>query len=162
MTRPTATRWTLWVLVLGYSFFLGGHLFEITALVPNWRSGSPVEVGRYRDFLAHSGPGVYFQRVLMPTLVAAVLAAVLTWSKRSLRRVAPVPLLVILLYGAWTVLYFVPINRYIGQSTYDPATLKRLVEGWVFWETPRACLIALGLVAAIMLLEQSTEAGGGE
>ena len=155
MTRQTVTTWVLWALVIGYCLFLGGHLFEIVALVPNWRSGSPIEVGRYRDFLAHSGPGAYFQLILLPTLIAAIASVGLTWSKRRLRILSLVPTVVILAYGIWTTLYFVPINGYVGQPTYEPGTLKLMVDGWVFWETPRAGLVALGLVSAIVLLERS-------
>ncbi|MBL0172132.1 MAG: DUF1772 domain-containing protein [Gemmatimonadaceae bacterium] len=148
------TRWVLWGLVLGYAFFLGGHLYEVTAVVPNWRSGDVADVARYRDFFARSGPGVYFERVLYPTLLLAMLAIPLTWSARKTRWIAAVPLLVIVAYAVWTIRYFVPINEYIGGTTYDAARLQSLVRGWVMWETWRALLVTVGLVASVGLCER--------
>jgi hypothetical protein len=157
VTRQTLTRCVLWALAIGYSFFLGGHLFEMIALVPNWRSGSPVDVARYRDFLSQSGPGAFFQIILIPTLIAAIVSAILVWPKRSLRGGALIPIVVIVLYGVWTTMYFVPINAYIGQPTYEPERLKVLVSGWVFWEMVRAGLVSVGLVGAVWLFERSRQ-----
>lgn len=154
MTRQAVIRSGLWALVLGYSFFLAGHVFDIVPVVPNWRSGTPEAAARYRDFTALGGPGTYFLWVLPPTFVAAVFGVLVTWRERPLRRFALTPLVVILIYAVWTTRYFVPINNYIGQDRYDPTTLKALVDGWVFWETARAGLVGLGLVSAIALLER--------
>ena len=155
MTRAPLGRQVLWALVLCFSFFFAGHLYEIIAIVPNWSSGSPEDVGRYRDFLSHSGPGTYFMIVLLPTLISSFLAIAVTWSKdKRLLLLSIVPLLVVIVYVVWTQSYFVPINKYIGGEHYDVAILKAKVDGWVFWEKLRAVLVGLGLVVSIAVLER--------
>ena len=154
MTRASLGRLVLWALVLCYSFFLAGHLYEVIAIVPNWSSGTPEDVGRYRDFLSHSGPGRYFMIVGLPAFITSILAIAATWSAgKRLRLLSIVPLLIFVVYGVWTEWYFVPINHYIGGEHYDAVILKAKVDGWVFWEIPRAVLVGLGLVVSICLLE---------
>ena len=154
MTRASLGRLVLWALVLCYSFFLAGHLYEIIVLVPNWSSGIPDDVGRYRDFLSHSGPGRYFMIVGLPAFITSILAIAATWSAgKRLRLLSIVPLLIFIVYGVWTQWYFVPINHYVGGEHYDAVILKAKVDGWVFWEIPRTVLVGLGLVVAICHLE---------
>lgn len=112
-------------------------------------------MGRYRDFLSHSGPGNYFLIAGLVVLLASLVTAIVCWRLAGrVQALAFVPLLVFIVYAVWTQMYFVPINQYIGKLEYDAAVLKASVDGWVFWEKVRLLLVASGLAASIAIFER--------
>lgn len=141
----------LWLTVILFSFYFAGHLFDLLANVPNWKSGEIADVDQYRDFYNQASPKDYFKLLVLGTPVVSLISLGLVWKTPSSSRyfiaTAFVLSVVVLIF---TFLYFVPINEYIFSSTtYDPVELKELVSKWISADYIRIFLVGTGMCAAI-------------
>lgn len=146
----------LWATMLLYCVYFAGHLYDLIANVPNWRSGEVDDVRRYRDFYQRSDPKYFFAPLVVALPLVSLIGLVLIWSQgTSLRIISGLAFAIALGVSVWTVRYFVPINNYIWAGEYDAATLKRYVTGWVRGEYVRIVMIGIGLICAIVAVQMS-------
>ena len=142
--------------MLLFSFHFAGHLFDIIANQPNWKSGTITDVSNYRDFYVHSSPKYYFILIVLGSPVVCLLALISVWSNGNRIKIfVGASFLISLIVLLFTVIFFVPINEYIfSTSTYDGVKLKDMVSRWITMEYIRFLLIGLGLVTSILGLEE--------
>lgn len=145
----------LWLSLILYSFYFAGHLFDILANVPNWKSGELEAVGRYRAFYGKSTPKNYFLPLVLGTPVVSLIALYLVWPLGNpITLYLGIAVLMTLAVLVMTVKIFVPINKYIfGSQEYDPVQLKKMVNRWISLDYLRLFLIGLGMIAAILGLD---------
>ena len=144
----------LWLTVVFFNFYFAGHLFDLLANVPNWKSGDIADVSKYRDFYGKASPKNYFLPFVVGTPVISLLSLILVWnSGNDVRIFLLISTLLSLLIFVAAVKYFVPINEYILTSKkYDEVKLKKLVSGWVKIDYIRLALLGIGLLTSILAL----------
>lgn len=154
-----STKIFLWLTVIFFSFYFAGHLFDLVANVPNWKSGEIADVEKYRDFYRQTSPKNYFILLVLGTPIISLISLGLIWQTPGFSRhfiAATFVLSVVVLI--FTLIYFVPINEYIFSSTtYDPVELKELVSKWVTADYFRLFLTGTGMVTAIAGLNEYLE-----
>ncbi len=145
------TKISLWLTVILFSFYFAGHLFDLTANIPNWESGEIADVEKYRDFYSQASPKNYFLLLVLGTPIISLISSGLVWKTAGSSRyylAATFVLSVIVLI--FTITYFVPINEYIFSSAaYDPVELKEMVSNWISADYIRILLIGTGMLTAI-------------
>lgn len=57
----------LWLTVILFSFYFAGHLFDLLANIPNWKSGEIADVKKYRNFYSQASPKNYFVLLVLGT-----------------------------------------------------------------------------------------------
>ncbi|THH40486.1 anthrone oxygenase family protein [Neolewinella litorea] len=149
------TLFILWLTVLFFAFHLAGHLFDMRANQPNWRSAEPDAVKRYRDFYRVSSPRQFFAPLVIGCPLAALAALAFAWEYGGaalgyLTLTFCTGLAVLIL----TVVYFVPVNKYLFTAeSLDAGRLKKRTAFWMSLEYVRVSLLVVGLLAAILALE---------
>lgn len=66
---------SLWAALFVFCFYFAGHLFDLTANVPNWKSGDASDVQLYRDFYRRSSPTVYFAPLVLGAPILSLIAS---------------------------------------------------------------------------------------
>lgn len=148
------TIFLLWLTLTMYSLYFAGHLFDILANVPNWKSGIISDVSKYRDFYVKSSPKNYFLPLVLGTPIISLITMVMVWKIESpVFQYISVAFLISVITLLLTIKYFVPINEYIFTSPeYDPVTLKEMVSKWVKMDYMRLFLIGVGMLSSIFAL----------
>ncbi len=149
------TKLLLWLTVILFSFHFAGHLFDIVANQPNWKSGEILDVSNYRDFYHYSSPKNYFFLPVVGGPLICLIALILVWKNRTKAKLfIGTSFLISVIVLVFTVIFFVPINEYIfSTSEYDASKLKDSVSKWISMEYIRFILIGLGMITSIMGLE---------
>jgi hypothetical protein len=145
-------RLLLWLTVVIFCFHLGGHLFDILANQPNWRSGEVADVSQLRDFYAKASPTIFFAIITISGPFVSLAALLSVWKQKAPVTVyLGIAFLIALLVLIWTVTFFVPINQYLfSTADYEPEKLSELVSRWITMEYFRVAVIALGTLSAIL------------
>lgn len=145
------TNISLWLTVILFSFYFAGHLFDLLANIPNWKSGEIADIVKYRDFYSQASPKNYFLVLVAGTPIISLVSLVLVWQTAgSARYFMAVTFILSLIVLIFTLKYFVPINEYIFNSTtYNQAELKELVSKWVKADYFRLLLVGTGMLTAI-------------
>lgn len=145
----------LWITVIVFSFYFAGHLFDLLANIPNWKSGDIMDVSKYRDFYAKASPKNYFFPFVIGTPIVSLICLFLVWNIGDPARIFLImSSLIALLVSVATIKYFVPINDYIFTSTeYDQVKLKKLVSGWIKMDYIRVAILGVGLLTSILALK---------
>lgn len=141
----------LWLTVLLFSFYFAGHLFDLLANIPNWKSGEIADIEKYRDFYKRASPKNFFILLGLGTPVISLVSLSLVWQNAGatmyfLAAAFGLSLITLL----FTVKFFVPINEYIFTSTtYDQVELKEKVSKWISADYFRLLLIGAAMASAI-------------
>jgi hypothetical protein len=148
------TRILLWLLVLFFTVHLSGHIYELLANIPNWRSGEVADVMRYRDFYAKADPKYFFIPVHVGSMLVSLICLFLAWNQggRFLGLTAAAFLIAVGVF-IFTIAFFVPVNNYIWGTDYDAVLLKSMVQKWVMMEYVRVTVVGIGLICSIWALE---------
>ncbi len=148
------TKSLLWLTVIISCFHFGGHLFDMLANQPNWKSGEIMDVLKYRDFYALSSPKNFFIILVMGGPLINLLALVSVWKLgKRLRGYIGLSFLITLVVMILTVSFFVPINDYIFNTEeldLDAGKLIILVNDWISMEKLRVLLLGLGMLFSIL------------
>lgn len=142
-----------------FSFYVAGHLFDLLANVPNWKSGEMADVENYRNFYSKSTPKNFFAPFVLLTPLLSLVCLIFVWSNGGL-----IPVYIGLSFVlALTVLiltlgFFVPINKYVlGSADLEPNHLKKQVKKWVSMDYLRFTLLFLAMFTALFgMYEQLT------
>lgn len=145
----------LWLTVLIFSFYFAGHVFDLLANIPNWKSGDIRDVSKYRDFYTKASPKNYFLPFVVGTPLICLICLIFVWNMGNpIRMFLIIFSLMSLISLVLTIKYFVPINEYIFNSAeYDQVKLKKLVSGWVKMDYVRLFLLGAGLLTSILALK---------
>lgn len=144
----------LWLTVITFSFYFAGHLFDLLANIPNWKSGDITDVSKYRDFYTKASPKNYFLPLVIGTPIICLTCLFFVWNIGTpVITLLMISTFISLIITVATIKYFVPINEYIFTSSeYDPVKLKKLVHGWVKMDYIRLFLLGVGLLTSIFAL----------
>lgn len=150
------TKISLWLTVILFSFYFAGHLFDLVANIPNWKSGEIGDVEKYRDFYNQASPKNYFLLLVLGTPIISLISLGLIWqSGGPSRYFIAVAFVISVIVLVFTIKYFVPINEYIFSSAnYDPLELKTKVSNWISADYFRIFLIGTGMLTAIAGLNE--------
>ncbi len=142
----------LWLTVILYSFYFAGHMFDLLANVPNWKSGEINDVSSYRDFYSKSTPKNYFFPIVVGTPVISLITLIFVWNyKNPVTLLIAFSFLISIIVFVFTLRFFVPINEYILKSSeYDAETLKYKVSRWVKMDYVRILMVGVGLITSIL------------
>jgi hypothetical protein len=145
-------KFFLWLTVIIFCFHLGGHLFDMIANQPNWKSGEIADVSRLRDFYAQSSPKNFFIYLVMGGPIINLFSFILVWNIGNRTKwFFGLSFIISVIIAIFTVGFFVPINEYIFNTiNYDPIKLKELVFKWIAMENLRVVIIALGTLSSIL------------
>lgn len=141
----------LWLTVILFSFYFAGHLFDLVANVPNWKSGEIADVEKYRNFYSQASPKSFFALLVLGTPAVSLITLGLVWQSAglSLHFLAATFILSVIVL-VFTLKHFLPINKYIFTSaTYDQVELKKVVSKWISADYFRLLLIGAGMLTAI-------------
>ena len=146
-------RFLLWLNALVFGVYLVGHLFDITMIVPNWRSGTVEDIKLYNDFFHTADPRFFYSNIRPFSIAVSILCLLVFWSKGTLLRVLLIiSLLIDLLIYVVTIYYFTPINDYLfhGETqSLDPVLVKEYVSKWVASNYIRIALLTVGFYASL-------------
>ncbi|MBL7829323.1 MAG: DUF1772 domain-containing protein [Saprospiraceae bacterium] len=148
------TQIALWATVITYTVHLAGHIFDKIAIVPNWHGGTIDEMTRNKAFFQkghiHTFFGLAHLACFISSLITAILvqgssgnAGLYAWAAFGLNFATSV----------WTIIYFVPMNKYFDAGQYDPVVLHTYVKRWTVANHLRFVLLTIALVLAILAFE---------
>lgn len=144
-------RFFLWLNIFFAGGHFTGHLFDTLVIIPNWKAGTIDNLIRYNDFFVHTDPGSFFSIfVIGPTVMAIICFILYFKSKKEIKIILGIGLIITIISTLSTFLYFFPINNYLfwGEDTIlDPSRTKTLAAKWVLGEWFR---LALGFITLII------------
>lgn len=151
--RPVQYRFLLWCNAIIFAIYLGGLLFDILVLVPNWRAGTIEEIKLFNDFFHKTQPAEYY-RVIMPVSTALSVLCVIVFFNRGnpILILLTLSLLIDIGIDAVTWHYFVPINEYLfldDGGALNADRVREYVNSWITADYLRIGLIMIGFYASI-------------
>lgn len=149
MRSPTALF--IWLSVITFSLYFSGHLFDLSAVVPNWRLGDLESITRYRQFFHNATPRTYFNPVIFLGAVIPTVTLILSWNiNMELRTSMGITTITGIALLVFTLVYFDPKNEYLFYSEQlDEKTVETLVNQWVYGDIGRLFLSAVGFLASL-------------
>jgi len=145
----------VWLLVIFYGFYIGGHAFNFFVSLPNWDSGNLEDVHHYQQFYRRAKPKRYFRLFMFLTPALAIAVAAMVWDQSQALNVFST-----LATGAgiisliFTELYFIPIIRFIeNPEEHNEEQIKRYSRMWAMGDIIRIIIIAVGFLCSIRLIE---------
>jgi len=148
------TEITLWATVLLFTIHFGGHIFDKIAIIPNWNSGEIDDMQRNKAFFRKGQIRTFFGWMHLTCFLFSLVAMILLWGHES-----QAALYSKLAFGLnfassiWSIVYFVPMNKYFEGQEYEAATLHRLVKRWTMANHLRFVLLLIALGLAIAAFE---------
>ena len=147
------TEIILWATVLIFTIHLSGHIFDRIAIIPNWSSGEIDDMQRNKAFFRKGQIRTFFGLVILACFVSSILAMILVWGHESSSKYAIAAFALSTATNIWSIVYFVPMNKYFESQDYEAETLRRTVKKWVFANHLRFVLLTIALGLAIAALE---------
>lgn len=152
--REKALTALLWYMVLAWSTWVGGTLYQMAVIVPIWSAAPPDSVREFflgteytttiRNFF---GPQFMLLRV-----VPAIIALGLAWHLKAHRLALGVAVACLVATVVYTLVYIYPINAALilqGGGDHSAAEIAAMAESWIFADRLR---FAVGIVAFIAIL----------
>ncbi|MEQ1730017.1 MAG: DUF1772 domain-containing protein [Vicinamibacterales bacterium] len=149
------TIFLLWALVVLFGFHLAGHLYDMLANQPNWKSGEIPDVQRYRDFYRVASPARFFAPLVFGCTLMSIVTLAAVWKSGmpTVRNSVLLALIISLVVLVMTMQVFVPLNNFFfGTPAFDAEELRRKVSRWITLEFVRTTLLAIGFSSAIAAL----------
>ncbi|MEX0686700.1 MAG: DUF1772 domain-containing protein [Balneolales bacterium] len=146
----------LWMTLVLYVFYFAGHVFDLLANIPNWKSGEVHDVTKYRAFYSNSSPKTYFLPLVLGTPLVSLVTLWSVWQlDGSIYLYIGISFIISVIILVLTIKIFVPINEYLfmsPESEYDPEKLKELVSKWISLDYLRLLLLGIGMLTSILAL----------
>ena len=136
-----------------FSFHLAGHIFDKIAVIPNWNSGTIDDMQRNKAFFQKGQIRTFFGLMHLSCFLASLVSMILLWGDEN-----PAHLYAMLAFAlnfvasVWSIVYFVPMNKYFEAGEYEAETLKQMVKRWTISNHFRFVLLTIALGLAIAAL----------
>ena len=136
-----------------FSFHLAGHIFDKIAVIPNWNSGTIDDMQRNKAFFQKGQIRTFFGLMHLSCFLASLVSMILLWGDEN-----PAHLYAMLAFAlnfvasVWSIVYFVPMNKYFEAGEYEAETLKQMVKRWTMANHIRFVLLTIALGLAIAAL----------
>ena len=147
------TEITLWATVLIFTIHLSGHIFDRIAIIPNWNSGTIDDMMRNKAFFQKGQIRTFFGLVILACFVSSLMGMILLWGNQRGSQYAIAAFVLSTATNVWTIVYFVPMNKYFEAQDYEVDTLRRTVKKWVTANHLRFLLLTIALGFSIAALE---------
>lgn len=147
------TNFFLLATVIVFSFHLAGHIFDKIAVIPNWNSGSIDDMQRNKAFFQKGQIRTFFGLMHLSCFLVSLVSMILLWGDEN-----PVHLYATLAFALnfvtsiWSIVYFVPMNKYFDAGQYEAETLQQMVKRWTMANHFRFVLLTIALGLAIAAL----------
>lgn len=136
-----------------FSFHLAGHIFDKIAVIPNWNSGSIDDMQRNKAFFRKGQIRTFFELMHLSCFLVSLVSIILLWGDEN-----PAHLYAMLAFAlnfiasVWSIVYFIPMNKYFEAGEYEAETLKQMVKRWTMANHFRFVLLTIALGLAIAAL----------
>lgn len=136
-----------------FSFHLAGHIFDKIAIIPNWNSGSIDDMQRNKAFFRKGQIRTFFGLMHLSCFLVSLVSIILLWGVEN-----PAHLYTMLAFtlnfvaSVWSIVYFVPMNKYFEAGEFEAETLKQMVKRWTMANHFRFVLLTIALGLAIAAL----------
>jgi hypothetical protein len=151
--RPIRFRFLLWCNAIIFAIYLGGLVFDILVLVPNWKSGSLEEIRLFNDFFHRTQPEDFYKVIMPISTVLSVLCFIVFFNRGNPVLIfLTISLLIDIGIDAVTWHYFVPINEYLFLDKGGELNAQRVseyVNSWITADYLRIGLIMIGFYSSI-------------
>ncbi|MBM4383928.1 MAG: DUF1772 domain-containing protein [Deltaproteobacteria bacterium] len=159
MTRVRVAQTLLWLALVGWAIGLGAKLFDLVVLGSAWGANPPESLALMPYGAKYPvDPGLFFQPLSALLLLGTLGAVVAAWRALASHRCWLVaPLAAFAVIWALTPTVYWPMIEALrvagaGKGVRDVVELQALVSRWMWWDSLRTALIAVGLVALVRLL----------
>jgi len=148
------TEIILWATVLLFTTHLAGNIFDKIAIIPNWNSGEIDDMQRNKAFFRKSQIRTFFGWMHLCCFLFSLIAMILLWNYPSQAALYSKWAFGINFGSSvWSIVYFVPMNKYFEGQEYEATKLKQLVKSWTTANHLRFVLLAVALGLAIATFE---------
>ena len=154
--RKNLLNFFLWWSVIGSSVWIGGTVYMMLVIDPQWSSNPP---GSVKFFFGETEFNKYIWNffgppfIMLRTLLPQVMALLFSWYSKQHRKYLSVTLLCSVFVIIFTLTYVYPINDILmfkagGDKT--PSEIKSMVNHWILADRLR---FAVGLVGYFFLMK---------
>ncbi len=143
----------LWATVLIFTIHLSGHIFDRIAIIPNWESGEIEDMQRNKAFFRKGQIRTFFGLIILACFLSSLLSMILLWGHGDASQYAFGAFAVSTASNIWSILYFVPMNKYFESQDYQAEKLHRTVKKWITANHFRFVLLTIALGLAIAAME---------
>ncbi len=153
--KKAVFQFTLWWAVFGSAIWVGGTVFMISVITPQWSRHPPDSVMQYflhTDFNRYIGRFFGPPFMLFRSFIPQLLAVVLGWRMINHRKYLLISFGCTMLTIALTVFYIYPINEVLmtyGGAGQNSETIQRLTNRWILLDGIR---FVIGLSGFFYLL----------
>jgi hypothetical protein len=149
----------LWLALVGWAIGLGAKLFDLIVLASAWGANPPESLALMPYGAKYPiDPGLFFQPLSAGMLLATLGAGFAAWKPLATQRawlVVPLAALAVI-WGLTPTLFWPMIDALwaagTGEVASDVAGLGALVSRWMWWDSLRTAVIALGFVSVAKAL----------
>ncbi|MGB6431725.1 MAG: anthrone oxygenase family protein [Candidatus Acidiferrales bacterium] len=147
------TLYFLVATIVVFSFHLAGHIFDAISIIPNWKSGEVEDMERNKAFFREGQIRFFFGLMISSCFVVSLVTMILLLGDRGAARLfAILAFALSTATSIWTVVYFVPMNKYFEGGEYQADRLKQVVRKWITANRLRFVLLTLCLLFSILAL----------
>jgi hypothetical protein len=152
--KTVVAQWSLILLCFSMAAAVGGGFYESAVLTPMWSKSPPSSFS-----IIQPGTGVPLQRFWIPVHAAItffiILALVMTWRDRTVRRLLLVALVSYSVMRLWSGLFFIPemlAFQKVPLAAAPSAELVARVSRWTFWTWFREPLDIISFLYSLLAL----------
>lgn len=147
------TELFLLLTVVVFSFHLAGHLFDKIAVIPNWNSGEIDDMQRNKAFFRKGHIRTFFGIMHLSCFLASLVSMILLWSNEGQAHLYAVLAFVLnFIASVWSIVYFVPMNKYFDAGEYEANLLKQFTQKWTTANHFRFVMLTIALILSILTL----------
>jgi len=156
-TRNRITQVLLWLSILSMSIWVGGTIYQMAVIVPQWSASPPESVRTF--FLGtqfNSQIGNFFGPRIMPFRVLPILGVLIAgWNLKRHRKYFLLMAACMLAGVLLTFGYIYPINEVLfaqagGNHTADE--IRTMVSHWIFADCVRLAILFVGFLGLLRAL----------
>ncbi len=148
--RKKLFSFSLWWSVIGVSIWVGGTVYMMSVVDPQWSQNPPESV---RFFLGQTDFPKYIWNFFGPpfmvlrSLLPVVLALIFGWNSRLHRRYLSITLSITVILIIFTLVYVYPINNELflkAGGDLSPHAIQTLVKHWLIADRLRFVVYLIG------------------
>ena len=148
--RKNLLNITLWWSVIGVSIWIGGTVYMMSVIDPQWSHNPPESV---RSFLGQTDFNKYIWNFFGPpfmvlrSLLPVVLALIFGWNSRLHRRYLSITLSITVILVIFTLVYVYPINNILffkAGGDLSPKEIQTMVKHWIIADRSRFAVYLVG------------------
>ncbi|MGB4847933.1 MAG: DUF1772 domain-containing protein [Saprospiraceae bacterium] len=147
------TQYFIIATIVVFSFHLAGHIFDKIAIIPNWNSGDIDDMKKNKAFFQKGQIRSFFVLMILSCFIISLVTMLLLLGDNGQARLFSI--LAFALSTAtsiWSIVYFVPMNKYFEAGEYEIDKLKQLVKKWTMANHLRFVLLTICLLLSILVL----------